>query len=174
MALWTRAIVRSRSAMSEDAAPSKSPASSLSSIARCRDHSFRCRLKVGCLAGGTCGSSTSVGSRHIRCHKGSAERGFYQSRRQGPALGLAWYQGFVTADVGYDRRGRGLLIRRSWVRSPPPEPQTRRSGSVFLSRPSARYSRLSNIFPICRRYRLQRSAPTFSPASLARRGSACP
>jgi hypothetical protein len=34
--------------------------------------------------------------------------------------------------------------------------------------------RLSNIFPICSRYRVQRSAPTFSPASLARRELACP
>ena len=35
-------------------------------------------------------------------------------------------------------RNLGLLIRRSWVRAPPPEPQTCRSGSVSRDRPCSR------------------------------------
>ena len=37
-------------------------------------------------------------------------------------------------------RNLGLLIRRSWVRAPPPEPQTCRSGSVSRGRPCSRPS----------------------------------
>ncbi len=40
----------------------------------------------------------------------------------GLAPGSVWFLGFLTVLASGDRSGRGLLIRRSWVRAPPPEP----------------------------------------------------